>query len=133
MDKKPNKVIPIGRDKVIEVRKVKYSEAQIEAVVRTMAHMGAIRDDMEILEGTEFYSKKIDDLFDIYFKSKLPKVFEQNDNSYIFDLVVSMTKQFSAMCQIGYELSLQPQQIIDRYNREMTDLLISCGVSVKKV
>jgi len=125
------KQVLVGNDKVINVRRINYTDEQVEAVLRVMAHLNAVRDDMEVLYGTEFYSKQIDSLFDLFYKTKMKSVFKQNDPGKISDLVFNMTKVFSAMCKNSYELSLQPEQVQKRYDREMSDLLISCGVTLR--
>lgn len=123
------KEVPIDRGQTIQVTRVAYSDKQTEAVLRIAAHIAAIQADMHIVRNTEFYSDFMDNKLGLYFDKKLQPLFKQNNPSRISDLIMAMSKKFSDMCQKSYELSCQPEETQKRYNREMNDLLISCGIN----
>lgn len=130
LSSKPQKHIPIDNGKKVVVTRVKYSDRDIESVLRVMAHIGCIRDEMVSLKNSEFYSAKLDDLFDLYYRSKLSTVFKQN-SKHISDLIFEMTKRLSNLCQNSYEITLQPEITQQRFEQGMKDLMVLCGVTLR--
>ena len=126
------KFVPLNNEKVVSVKRARYSDEQTEAVFHTLSHIAALRDAQLKLKGTEFYSASMEREMEKISSTKLMPIFKQNDPGHISDTVIAMARMFSQMCDFSYQLSKQPQKVQDRFHTEYTNLLISCGITVKE-
>ncbi|MCE7039272.1 hypothetical protein [Dyadobacter sp. CY312] len=126
------KEVFIDRGKVIKVNRAAYSKEQTEAVFHCLAHIVAIRDAQFKLKGTEFYSASLEREMDKISSTKLMPIFKQNPPGYIADTTMAMAEVFSQMCDFSFQLSLQPEKVQERFEKEYKNLLISCGITISK-
>jgi len=126
---KPAKLIPIDHGKSVLLKKVQYSDEEVEKMFHLFSHCQAIHDILITFKGTEFYTASLEKELDKG-ASKFNKLFVQNSPGYISDRIFEGTKLFSRFCKFSYDLSLQPQPVLDRFERKYTDLLIEAGIDV---
>lgn len=122
------KRVQLDNNSTLVVERGRLDEERTEAVFQILSFIAGLHDAMDLLKGTQYYSAGAVRELDRYADTKLKPIFKQANANYVADSTVLMTQMFAQICKRMYALGQQPQAVQDRFDKEMNNLFISCGV-----